>query len=310
MRYIRIAIVAVILCWPAINAQAKSTEERLSDLEKRLSSVQQTYLTNNADIASAIARSESIQQEFSSVKGAMETNKYLIDAQRQEMMRRMQELEHRLQSIEDRLEIFSVQINQAIGKVSPQAADEGSLYQKALSKANQGEYLSAVADFQTFLKKYPKSTFAPNAKYWIGECYFSMKDFKRSIKEFQLFIEANPRNEKVPAAVLKQGSSFYELGMLDDAKVFFEKVVKDYPRTSEASQAQAKLDRINQKQAGGATATTTPAPATGTAVSAYPTETIQQQREKYKQQPAATGQTQEQTKPAETTKNEKRYIEF
>lgn len=307
MRYIQILIMAVILCWPVINAQAKSTEDRLSDLEKRLSAVQQTYLTNNADIASAIARSETIQQEFSSVKGAVETNKYLIEGQRQELMRRMQELEHRLQSIEDRLEIFSVQINQAVGKVSPQAADEGSLYQRALTKSNQGDYLGAVADFQTFLKKYPKSKFAPNAKYWIGECYFSMKDFKRSIKEFQLFIESSPRNEKVPSAILKQGASFYELGMLDDAKAFFEKVIKDYPRAPEASEAQAKLDRINKKQAGGATATTAPSPATGSAVSSYPTETIQQQRQKYKQQPAATGQ---QTKPPETTKNEKRYIEF
>jgi tol-pal system protein YbgF len=308
MRRIQIAIAVMLICWPALSAQAKSTEERLSDLEKRLSSVQQTYLTNNADIASAIARSESIQQEFSSIKGAVETNKYLIEAQRQELMRRMQELEHRLQAIEERLDIFSTQINQAIGKVSPQAADEGALYEKALAKANRGEYLDAAADFQAFIKKYPKSTFAPSAKYWIGECYFSMKDFKRSIKEFQLFIESNPRSEKVPSAILKQGSSFYELGLLDDAKAFFEKIIKEYPRSSEASQAQSKLDRIKQKQAGGEAVT--PPPSTGPAVSSYPAETIQQQREKYKQQPAAAGQTPEQTKPAETTKNERRYIEF
>lgn len=298
----RIFVAALVLTLLAGSSYAKSTDERVADLEKRLAAVQQTYLTNNAEIASALARSEAIQQEFAGVKGSVETNKHLIDAQRRDLMRLLQDLEHRLQAIEDRLEIFSTQINQAIGKVSPKVAEEGALYQRALSKANQGDYISAIADFQRFVKKFPKSTFAPNAQYWIGECYYSTKNFKRAIKEFQVFIEANRRHEKVPAAILKQGGSFYELGMLDEARPFFEKIIKEYPRSPEASQAQSKLEMVDQRKA---QAKTTPSPATSSTTTSYPTETIQQQRERYRQQMNAG-----QTGTPSGSKKERGYTEF
>lgn len=302
MRISAICILIVLLCWPLSSAWSKSTEERVSDLEKRLSAIQQTYLTNNAEIASAISRSQTIQQEFASVKGSVETNRHLIDSQRKDLMQMLRDLEHRLQAIEDRMEIFATQINMAIGKVSPKVADEGRLYQSGLSKANRGEYISAVGDFESFIKKYPKSTFAPNAQYWIGECYFSMKNFKRSIKEFQVFIEKNPRNEKIPAAILQQGNGFYELGMLDQAKPFYEKVIKDYPHSPEATTARTKLELVSQRKAGMAT-TTQPR-------SGYPTETIQQQKERYRQNLKEESQGTSQTTSPKKKSSNRHYTEF
>jgi len=301
---------------------AKSADERIGDLENRVNSIQQTYLSNNADIARAISRSETVQAEFDSIKGAVETNSHLLDAQRQELQKLIRELEHRIQSIEDRMQIFSTQINAAIGKVNPAAAEEGKLYQSGLDKADQGQYLNAAADFQTFLKKYPKSTFAPMAQYWIGECFYSMRDYKRTIKEFQIYIQANPRHEKVASAILKQGNSFYELGMVEESKPFYEKVIKEYPGSAEAALATAKLQRPGQKQAagtqqpqaGGAPQQTPQTPATtGSAAGSYPNETIEQQRAKYQQSaPKPAGQTAPQTTQPQKqdTKQGGRYIEF
>lgn len=302
MRIISISILAILLCWPLSKASAKSTEERVRELEKRLSAIQQTYLTNNAEIASTLSQAQTVQHEFNSVKGSVESNRHMIDAQRRDLMQMLRDLEHRLQAIEDRMEIFATQINMAISKVSPKVADEGRLYQNGLSKANRGEYLSATSDFETFLKKYPRSTFAPNARYWIGECYFSMKNFKRSIKEFQVFIEKSPRNEKVPAAIVRQGSAFYELGMLDQAKPFFEKVIKEHPNSPEATTARSKLELVSQRKAGRAT-TTKPR-------SGYPTETIQQQKERYRQNLKKEAQGTSQTKPSGKKSPNRHYTEF
>lgn len=307
----------IILCFilgaPAL-ALAKSADERITDLENRVTSIQQTYLTNNADIARAIAGSASIQQEFAALKGAVETNGHLVEAQRQEFQRLLRELEHRIQAIEDKMLIFQTQINASIGKVNPAVADEGKLYQSGLEKAERGEYLNAAADFQTFLKKYPKSTFAPTAQYWIGECFYSMKDFKRAIKEYQVYIQAYPRHEKVASALLKQGNSFYELGMAEESKPFYEKVIKEHPKSPEATQANAKLQRFGQKQtatgppAAGAPAAAPTPQVTGSSQPAYPTETIEQQRSKYQQSTQAPAQPG--TPPSNPEKKERRFIEY
>jgi len=325
-----VLIAGVLLLLIPVSSAAKSADERITELETRVHSIQQTYLTNNADTAKAISRSETVQQEFEGLKGAVETNSHLLESQRQELQKMIRELEHRIQAIEDRMQIFQMQIGQAVGKVNPAAAEEGKLYQSGLDKAERGDYLNAAADFQTFLKKYPKSTFTPTAQYWIGECFYSMKDFKRAIKEYQIFIQTYPRSEKVPSALYKQGNSFYELGMVEESKPFFEKVIKEYPKTSEAAQATAKLQRLGQKGAApapaaagapraGGTAAAAPAP-TGTAQpagaaqpagspeSSYPGETIEQQRAKYRETlPAQPAQP---AKPANPEKKEQKYIEF
>lgn len=306
-----IACLVVILS--ASVALAKTTDERVLDLENRVNSIQQTYLTNNADIAKSLANSGSIQQDFNALKGTVEANGHLIEAQRQDLERQLRDLEHRIQSIEDRMEIFQTQINNAISKVAPAVAEEGKLYQSGLDKANRGEYLNAAADFQSFIKKYPKSSFAASAQYWIGESFFSIRDFKRAIKEYQIFIQDAPRNEKVPQALFKQGTSFVELGMVEESKPFFEKVIKDYPTSPEAAQASAKLQRLSQKGAASTAPQTQQNAPTGP--SSYPEQTIEQQRKKYEQQPqTATPSPAEQkygpTPPAKTETKQNRYIEF
>lgn len=287
MKKTAITLALFIVFLTTTTAHSKSANERITDLENRLDAVQQTYLTNNKDIASAIANSESIAQEFAALRGNVETNNHLIGSQREELLRMLSDLEHRLQAIEDRLDIFSKQIVVSLEKIAPKVAEEGALYQGALSKIEEGKYLDAIATFKTFLKKYPKSSFAPNATYWIAESLFSTRDFKNAVKEFQIFITSYPKNEKVPSAYLKQGNSFYELGLLGESKPFFEKVINEYATSPEASQAKMMIERIEQKKAEEIKNPAKEIPVDSN--SSYPAETIEQQRDKYREQLESTG---------------------
>jgi len=325
MRRFLMITLFIILIAPFSRAHAKPIDDRVSDLEKRVADIAQTYLTNNADMAKSISSAQSVQQDFAVLKGSVEANGHLIESQRQEFQRMFRDLEHRVQAIEDRMQIFSSEINKALEKVAPNIADEGKLYQNGLDKANRSEYLAAAADFQNFIKKYPKSSFTPSAQYWIGECFYSMRDYKRAIKEYQVFIQTYPRSDKVASALLKQGNSFYELGLNDEAKPFYDKVIKEHPGSPDAIQAAAKIERLSQKKAQGTPGAQ--APVQNTPLPSYPTETVEQQRSKYsdpapqppKQAPNAgqplttTKQAPSATQPSTTTKpetREHRYNEF
>jgi tol-pal system protein YbgF len=126
----------------------------------------------------------------------------------------------------------------------PQEDMEGT-YQKAYSTFKEGDYPNAEKQFEAFLSQYPRSEYADNAQYWIGECYYQKGDYEGAIVEYEKVIKRYPRGDKVPAALLKQGFAFLNLGDRANAKLFFDKVMKDYPHSPQAEIAAKKLKALD-----------------------------------------------------------------
>jgi len=279
MHRITALITGLLVLLVSMSLLAKTPEDRISSLERQLSDLQKTYMRNNQGVASSIAGAQAIREEWGVLKGDVDTNRHLIQSQHQEMMRHVDELDHRIQAIEDRMQIFSRQLSQALGTVAPKEAAEGDLYQKGLDLVNQSKYLEAAAVFEKFVKKYRKSPFVASARAWIGECFYSMRDYQRAIKEYQQFVEKYPRDKNVSTAILKQGNSFYELGMMEEAKLFYQKILQSYPSSSAASQAKAKLEIIKTRELKAKEATS------GLdSLSSYPTETLQQKQQRLRKE--------------------------
>jgi tol-pal system protein YbgF len=129
-------------------------------------------------------------------------------------------------------------------KEEPKDDMEG-VYQKAYGTFKKGEYPNALKQFEAFLITYPKSEYADNAQYWIGECYYQQGDYEKAIVEYEKVIKKYPKGDKVPSALLKQGFAFVDLGDRADAKLIFNKIVKDYPQSPQAEIAVKKLKVLN-----------------------------------------------------------------
>jgi tol-pal system protein YbgF len=127
---------------------------------------------------------------------------------------------------------------------TPQEApteDMEGAYHQAYATFKGGDYPTALKQFQSFLDTYPKSEYADNARYWIGECYHQLGDYERAIVEYEKVIKQYPHGDKVPSALLKQGFAFLGLGDRVDAKLLFQKVIKEYPQSPQAEIAAKKL---------------------------------------------------------------------
>jgi len=127
---------------------------------------------------------------------------------------------------------------------TPQEApteDMEGAYHQAYATFKGGDYPTALKRFEAFLGTYPKSEYADNARYWIGECYHQLGDYERAIVEYEKVIKQYPHGDKVPSALLKQGFAFLGLGDRVDAKLLFQKVIKEYPQSSQAEIAAKKL---------------------------------------------------------------------
>jgi len=117
-------------------------------------------------------------------------------------------------------------------------------YEIAWSALEQKDYRLAIQRLKDFLKRYPKSNLADNAQYWIGESHYALREFDRAILEFDAVRRSYPQGEKVPAALLKQGYSFAELGEKVNARLLLQEVIEKYPQSLEAMKAKEKLKTL------------------------------------------------------------------
>lgn len=125
-----------------------------------------------------------------------------------------------------------------------QGGDANSDYNAAfaLVQAKRGD--EAISAFQNFVKKYPDSTYQPNANYWLGQLYYNKGQKDSAVHYFALVVKNYPKSPKAPDAFYKVGSIMQEKGDKEKAKAVYQQVISKYPGTSAATQAQKKLSAL------------------------------------------------------------------
>jgi len=129
-----------------------------------------------------------------------------------------------------------------IGTSSLEAME--ALYNNAKKTYERKEFSAAREQFKAFLAVYPKGELSDNAHFWIGECYYSEKDYEKAIIAYDDVIKQFPKGDKVPSALLKQALCWLTLGDKTFAQTLLEQVMREYPNTQQAKIAKEKLRGI------------------------------------------------------------------
>jgi tol-pal system protein YbgF len=117
----------------------------------------------------------------------------------------------------------------------PPPSDAEGLYDKAFQLFRGGKFEAARVEFNSYLKRFPKTDLADNAQFWLGECYYSEKRYQEAISAYE---------KTIKDYLLKQGMAFVELGDKTAGKILLKKVIKGYPQSNQAKIARNKLTRI------------------------------------------------------------------
>lgn len=126
-------------------------------------------------------------------------------------------------------------------------AEQRKAYDHALEQLKEGRYDEASAAFTSFLEKYPASSYADNAQYWLGEVFYVTRQFQPALSEFGKVLSDHPDSPKVADAKLKMGYIQYELKDWAKAQDLLKQVVSGYPGTTTARLAQERLDRMKRE---------------------------------------------------------------
>lgn len=106
-----------------------------------------------------------------------------------------------------------------------------------------GREKAAEAVLNRFIELHPKDERAPEAYYRRAEAAFNSGDFPSAVLRFQMVIDNYKASTWAPWAMLRQGECFESQGQNDNAKLFYEDVVRLWPKSKAAKEAKAKMGK-------------------------------------------------------------------
>ena len=124
---------------------------------------------------------------------------------------------------------------------------ERQAYNEAFDLLKEGRYEQSIKAFQSFMGQYPKSDYADNAQYWLGEANYVSRRYKVAVEEFNKVINRFPSSPKVSGAMLKLGFAYYELGNWKQSRQTLQKVLKQYSADTSARLAETRLQRMQSE---------------------------------------------------------------
>ena len=89
----------------------------------------------------------------------------------------------------------------------PPAAD---LYASARAELSRSRYDDARAAFRKIVERHPQSSYAPRARFLIGEAFYREGEFDKAIKEFEAFLSFFPRHEIADLVQYRLAMSYYD----------------------------------------------------------------------------------------------------
>lgn len=135
-------------------------------------------------------------------------------------------------------------VSLSASELVPPSPVENDAYKDAYNLFKNGDYASAIGQFESFLESYPQSNLAPGAAYWIGNARYALRDYQLAIDAQRRLINKYPDSLKAPDAYLNIASSQYEMGDSKASKHTLENLLAKYPNSEAAKKAKQRLANI------------------------------------------------------------------
>ncbi len=120
------------------------------------------------------------------------------------------------------------------------------LYDTAWADYTAGNYDLAIEGFNGYVRSFPRSEFADNAQYYVGESFFQRGKLAEAVDAFGRVISTYPKSDVVGQAYYKRGLCFERLSQPDRARESYDVVVKTFSDTDAGRLAMQRLDALNR----------------------------------------------------------------
>lgn len=215
-----------------VNAQNRLVDEN-TQLRRSMLDLQQQLETLRAEIARGRGQDEQLTRDLAELQKKQASS--------------LQDFDERLKKVESgeaaraASAASGASASEGGGAGTPVSASEKQEYDAALAVFRSGDFAASQTGFANFIKRYPRSTLAPSALFWLGNAQYATRNYKEAITNFRSLLAAAPSHARAAEAMLSIANCQIELKDTRAARATLESLVKTYPQ-SEA--AQAGRDRL------------------------------------------------------------------
>lgn len=162
---------------------------QIEDLRSNLLSPEVRSLTP-ADAGIALLRLDALEAKLRAAVGRVEAVEFHLEILSKDAAHRISEFNNKLMELEITSSGSDLRPLTEIGKTQREeqqpenSSDETLAFDKALISFNSKDFGSALENFISFNKLYPKSINAPEVYYWLGLTNVELKDFKSAASAF------------------------------------------------------------------------------------------------------------------------------
>ena len=127
------------------------------------------------------------------------------------------------------------------------------VYQEGIKAYEEGDVLFAAKKFNEAELLFPQSIWAPKSALMAAYVYYAQDYYGDSIAELERFIRVYPNHNNLAYAYYLLATCYYEqvvdeqkdLKSMSDSKKTFEFIIRNYPNTDYAVDAEFKIDLLN-----------------------------------------------------------------
>ncbi len=244
-----------------IPGQKKQVDSKMSELDEKQKSTAKT-------VSDLLIEVQKLTSEFQALNGRFEEARYVSEKSSAELLdskeklsAKVKELELAIAGLEKKLAESAareaaittakeaekakeeVKEPEKTGGKEAQIADVKDIYMSAYKLYKAGRAAEAREQFAAMLINYPDNEYSDNARFWIAESFYEEKSYEDAILAYEELFKKNPQSDKIPAAMLKQGSAFYELNDKKTGNIVLEKLVEKFPDSEQSKLALKKMGK-------------------------------------------------------------------
>ncbi|MGZ6134439.1 MAG: tetratricopeptide repeat protein [Myxococcaceae bacterium] len=205
-----------------LDEQQSRIDQKIAQVSKALDSLDEASRRSGAD---ASVQLQKVIEDLAQLRGQVEAYTHSVDA------------------LQDRA---------TAAKGSPPAADvprptdKKEFFALAQSKAKAGDIPAARSLYTEFVRKWPKDDLAGDAHFALAESYYGQDNCPEALPEYGQLIKNFGKSRSVPLAYVRSGDCFARLKNPEAARLAYEQVLSDYPKSSEAKLAQKGLAALKK----------------------------------------------------------------
>lgn len=204
---------------------------KLQSLEDSLSDLRALQAKQSAKV-------DELQLEIDKIKGSLDEIEFAVLGKTKELEQRLKRFGSRVPPPEG---VPADLLNQDQERIARNTGEAAETFARALELLRAGDFPGAQELFQTFVDANPDTAFSDNALFWIGISLEKQGLYDRAVVAYSEVFQRFPAEDRVPAALFHLGGAFHKMDSVEEAKLTYQKLIDEHPRSSYAAKAKEEL---------------------------------------------------------------------